>query len=547
MTLNFFTAEHGFQKSLIDPSTTVGTKKSYTTSLKREEFNTSRSKNNDLKQSEQNEEFAKMMNSLKNKTGNNDKAETVAPSEVREEVTIQNVKMALFKTEEAALPTESRTVESKTVESSTETLDTQVSLTNIVALNAEIQRLIEEQSQNRTTTGDIVITTEPKSEEVKSIFALLASFLSNKDDNKEGEPEIAFISILEKIQDVATSKDAIAITSGLTPEQLTQLQDHIQNYMNDTLAQRDQDALEALAAQWVSLTPPTKETTKNTAKVETSITAKMEPAVNTEKTHTVPQNEQRAQSQYEMRYDARYSGTNQEAQSKADHAETTNFKAALENADTKPSGKNTAQAQNNNAQSSGQRFLQASGLAAPNMASALDPSGTQSTTATAVQNAQLLQSSLTNVITQAQSATQAHPATQMVSASIQKAVKAGEDTTIRLKLDPPELGRVEVKMSIDKDNVTKIVLTAEKPETYMMLKQDAEILERALNNAGLDTDGDLSFELASEDHDFGQDSKQGHGNRQQKPNSSLDEDIIETTMDWQVDPETGRMHYNVLV
>ncbi|PCI99709.1 MAG: hypothetical protein COB14_05855 [Alphaproteobacteria bacterium] len=527
MTLNFFTSENGFQKSLIDPSVTVGTKKDYTTSLKREEFSTSRSKDNDMTQSEQNEKFATMMNDLKNKTGNHDQKETTTPTEARADITVENVKMGLFKTEEAAAPTTLNIVDANA-----ESLNTDINLANIAALNAEIQRLIEDQAHANQAKGDTIVTTKPETEEVESIFALLASFLSQGEKgDKEGETEVTLISVLEKIQDLAQSEGAEAITSGLTPEQLTALQDHIQDYMSDALAQRDQESLEALAAQWVSLNPPIKESAKSTAKTDVqTISATAD---------TPTQKDQKIQTRFDTRYNARYDGNSETTRAGTNQTETTDFKAALKDAGANSDGKATAPAQNNNAQNTGQRFLQTAGLTAQSQAALSDP------TATTVQSP--LQSSLTNVITQSQSATQAHPATQMVSATIQKAVKAGEDTTIKLKLDPPELGRVEVKMSIDKDNTTKIVLTAEKPETYMMLKQDAEMLERALNDAGLDTKGDLSFELASEDHDFGKDRKQGHSSKQNNSNDIPDEDIIETSMDWQVDQHTGQMHYNVLV
>ena len=546
MTLNFFTSENGFQKSLIDPSSSIGTKKDYTTSLKREEFSTSRSKNSDLNQSEQNEQFADMMKGLKKKTTNSDKTssttETKAGTEIRADVDLKTAEISLFKTEEAALP-----VELSAVQSDVKVLDTDVNLANIAALNAEIQRLIEEQSQNSDTKGaiqgDIVVTAETKSEKVESIFALLASFLSHdgEEEIKDGEPDVAFISVLAQIQELAQSEDAIAITSGLTPEQLTALQDYMQDYVEGVLEQRDQDVLEALAAQWVSLNPPTKETLKETVKEALQDSKNQEMQIIPTKADTPKAKDQQTQTRFDGRYDARYDGNSETARKNTDETSTADFKATLKDADVKSGGK-VAAAQSDNTQSAGQRFLQTAGLATQGQTASTD-----STAATATTVQSPLQSSLTNVITQSQSATQAHPATQMVSATIQKAVKAGEDTTIKLKLDPPELGRVEVKMSIDKDNTTKIVLTAEKPETYMMLKQDAEMLERALNNAGLDTNGDLSFELASENHDFNQDSKQGRSSKQDNSNDLSDEDIIETSMDWQVDPQTGQMHYNVLV
>ncbi len=60
--------------------------------------------------------------------------------------------------------------------------------------------------------------------------------------------------------------------------------------------------------------------------------------------------------------------------------------------------------------------------------------------------------------------------------------------------------------------------------------------------------GDLSFELASDNHDFNRENNEhnrGHGNGGGE--SAEDELITETTMNWHVNPETGHMHYNILV
>ena len=134
----------------------------------------------------------------------------------------------------------------------------------------------------------------------------------------------------------------------------------------------------------------------------------------------------------------------------------------------------------------------------------------------------------------------------MVSATIQRALKACDDTNIKLRLDPPELGRVEVKMSIDQDNKTKIVLTSERADTHTMMQKDADILNRVLSEAGVDTDGGLSFELASDSHDFNDRQHHGQTGRGGKQAGNDDLPDIETTLNWQVDPDTGRTRYNIL-
>lgn len=85
----------------------------------------------------------------------------------------------------------------------------------------------------------------------------------------------------------------------------------------------------------------------------------------------------------------------------------------------------------------------------------------------------------------------------------------------------------------------------------MMLQRDAQILERSLQGIGLETgDGGLSFELA-QDNMFQNEGDRG-GERYQSGSKSAGgiegvEDVIETTMTWHVDPETGMQRYNILV
>lgn len=148
---------------------------------------------------------------------------------------------------------------------------------------------------------------------------------------------------------------------------------------------------------------------------------------------------------------------------------------------------------------------------------------------------------------------QTHPATQTVAAHMSKAAQKGEGRSITLQLDPPELGRVEVRMEFGKDKSVKAHLVVEKPETYLMLQRDAAALERALQNAGLETDSDsLNYQMAEDNYNFGagkdgKGSGNGHAGSGQGSSADAEEEvIIETTMTWDVDPETGHVHYSLL-
>jgi chemotaxis protein MotD len=72
-----------------------------------------------------------------------------------------------------------------------------------------------------------------------------------------------------------------------------------------------------------------------------------------------------------------------------------------------------------------------------------------------------------------------------------------------IRLDPPDLGRIDVRLDIDRDGHVTSRLMVEKPETLDLLRRDAPELERALQQAGLKT-GDSGLQFALRDQSFGQ-------------------------------------------
>jgi flagellar hook-length control protein FliK len=78
---------------------------------------------------------------------------------------------------------------------------------------------------------------------------------------------------------------------------------------------------------------------------------------------------------------------------------------------------------------------------------------------------------------------------------IAASAKSGK-TRFEIRLDPAELGRIDVRIDIDRHGQVTSHLTVERPETLSMLRQDANQLQRALDNAGLSTgNGGLQFSL----------------------------------------------------
>ena len=72
----------------------------------------------------------------------------------------------------------------------------------------------------------------------------------------------------------------------------------------------------------------------------------------------------------------------------------------------------------------------------------------------------------------------------------------GENTRFEMRLDPPELGRVDVRMEVSRDHRVTAVVSAETPQALAEIMRHARDLEQALQSAGLQLgDGALSFDL----------------------------------------------------
>lgn len=72
----------------------------------------------------------------------------------------------------------------------------------------------------------------------------------------------------------------------------------------------------------------------------------------------------------------------------------------------------------------------------------------------------------------------------------------GESTRFELRLDPPELGRVEVRLEVSRDHRVTAVVAADSPQALSELARHARELEQTLQSAGLElSDNGLSFDL----------------------------------------------------
>jgi flagellar hook-length control protein FliK len=71
-----------------------------------------------------------------------------------------------------------------------------------------------------------------------------------------------------------------------------------------------------------------------------------------------------------------------------------------------------------------------------------------------------------------------------------------------IRLDPAELGRVDVSLSFDKDGEVTARLTVDRVETLHLLQRDAKTLERAFDQAGLRT-SDAGVQISLSDRNAG--------------------------------------------
>ena len=83
-----------------------------------------------------------------------------------------------------------------------------------------------------------------------------------------------------------------------------------------------------------------------------------------------------------------------------------------------------------------------------------------------------------------------------------------------IRLDPDELGRIDVRLDIAGDGGIKAHLTVDRVETLALLQRDARTLERAFEQAGLNTgNGGLQFSLGSDRPQGGRQQQDDTGGR----------------------------------
>lgn len=86
------------------------------------------------------------------------------------------------------------------------------------------------------------------------------------------------------------------------------------------------------------------------------------------------------------------------------------------------------------------------------------------------------------------------------------------NTRFQMRLDPPELGKIDVRLDIDASGQVNAKLIVERAETLDLMQRDQRGLEKALQQAGLDSaKTNLEFSLKQSPFSGGQQGQDGNG------------------------------------
>jgi flagellar hook-length control protein FliK len=87
------------------------------------------------------------------------------------------------------------------------------------------------------------------------------------------------------------------------------------------------------------------------------------------------------------------------------------------------------------------------------------------------------------------------------------------NSRFQMRLDPPELGKIDVRVDIDRTGQVTARLTVEKAETLDLMQRDQRGLEKALQQAGLDG-SKTNLEFSLKQNPFSGQQGQDQGGRQ---------------------------------
>lgn len=108
-----------------------------------------------------------------------------------------------------------------------------------------------------------------------------------------------------------------------------------------------------------------------------------------------------------------------------------------------------------------------------------------------------------------------------------------------VRLDPPELGRIDVRLDMNADGRVAASLTVDRPETLDLLQRDSRLLQKALEEAGVSIDdGAMNFSLRDDNADQTGDETAGEPNN----GGRLEEGDLDQTMR----PDIAGQHHAII-
>lgn len=99
----------------------------------------------------------------------------------------------------------------------------------------------------------------------------------------------------------------------------------------------------------------------------------------------------------------------------------------------------------------------------------------------------------------------------------------GASSRFEIRLDPKELGRIDVSIDIDKDQGTVGVrLVVDRPETLALLQRDASALQQALSQTGFDASAGVSLSLRGDEAGSGRNGHESAADAQTRGGAQAD-------------------------
>ncbi|MBY0408075.1 MAG: flagellar hook-length control protein FliK, partial [Rickettsiales bacterium] len=119
------------------------------------------------------------------------------------------------------------------------------------------------------------------------------------------------------------------------------------------------------------------------------------------------------------------------------------------------------------------------------------------------------------------------PVQDQVAFHVKTALQTGT-SSIRIELDPGDLGKIDIKLTVEANGKTGVTVLVDNKQTLELLQRDSASLARALNEAGLSADSSsLSFNLRGGQQETPQDNAQAAHTYKKAAPAQEDEAVLQ--------------------